>query len=601
MTNLSNVLALPFVEIWAEDSEWIPKRGERPSVLCYGARELRSGRTLRLWHDQLGPASPNRTDDQALFLSFVFNAEGTSRLSLGWQLPAQVIDLSPLFRCVVNGRSVPQGKGLLGALAYYGIPSVDVIYKEKIRKLIMRGWPFTPEEKAEILKYVMTDVDPPFALFSRLMAEPEFNLDTALHWGEFVAVLAQMEHRGVPIDMEIYPQLRDKHTWAYVRDAMVPAIDAQYGVYVRGKDGEWHFSNEQFQAYLDRSEINWPRHDSTKLNMRRKTFESMAKAYPQLESLRQLRYARDKMRKIKLAVGSDGRNRTVLWPFTAKTSRTQPKASEWVFSPAVWVRFLIKPGPGRAVAYLDYSAMEFQIAAAQSQCQPMLDLYATGSPYIEFAKRFDAAPPDATKKTHEEVHNTYKTVLLGAQYMMQHVTLATRLGISTFAAHEMLNQHHGLFNQYWAWVEDWIAHSLNTGVMRTVLGWTCRTGITEFNARSIGNWPTQSTGADILRIACIMGARHGIELCAPVHDAVLIEAPIERIDADVALMREIMRRAARVVLNSDLNGTVELRTGVTIVRYPDRYSDKRGVKMWAEVLALLEQYRLAKQEEAKRA
>jgi len=134
-----------------------------------------------------------------------------------------------------------------------------------------------------------------------------------------------------------------------------------------------------------------------------------------------------------------------------------------------------------------------------------------------------------------------------------------------------------------------------------VLGWTCRTGITEFNARSIGNWPTQSTGADILRIACIMGARHGIELCAPVHDAVLIEAPIERIDADVALMREIMRRAARVVLNSDLNGTVELRTGVTIVRYPDRYSDKRGVKMWAEVLALLEQYRLAKQEEAKRA
>jgi hypothetical protein len=110
------------------------------------------------------------------------------------------------------------------------------------------------------------------------MAEPEFNLDTALHWGEFVAVLAQMEHRGVPIDMEIYPQLRDKHTWAYVRDAMVPAIDAQYGVYVRGKDGEWHFSNEQFQAYLDRSEINWPRHDSTKLDMRRKTFESMAKA-----------------------------------------------------------------------------------------------------------------------------------------------------------------------------------------------------------------------------------------------------------------------------------------------------------------------------------
>ena len=85
-TNLSNVLALPFAEIWAEDFEFVPKLGERHDVVCYGAHELRSGRTIRLWRDQLGSTSPNRSDDQALFLSFVFNAEGVSRLSLGWQL-----------------------------------------------------------------------------------------------------------------------------------------------------------------------------------------------------------------------------------------------------------------------------------------------------------------------------------------------------------------------------------------------------------------------------------------------------------------------------------------------------------------------------------
>jgi hypothetical protein len=72
---------------------------------------------------------------------------------------------------------------------------------------------------------------------------------------------------------------------------------------------------------------------------------------------------------------------------------------------------------------------------------------------------------------------------------------------------------------------------------------------------------------------------------------VLIEAPIERIEADVALMQEIMRRASRIVLNASAEGTYELRTDVTIVRYPDRYSDKRGVKTWATVLDLLEQYR----------
>ena len=122
-------------------------------------------------------------------------------------------------------------------------------------------------------------------------------------------------------------------------------------------------------------------------------------------------------------------------------------------------------------------------------------------------------------------------------------------------------------------------HALQTGVMRTAFGWTCRTGITEFNERSIRNWPVQATGADILRIACILAARHGIKLVAPIHDAVLIEAPIERIEADVALMREIMRRASRIVLNADADGTHELRTDDTIIRYPDRYSDKRGAEI----------------------
>ena len=67
----------------------------------------------------------------------------------------------------------------------------------------------------------------------------------------------------------------------------------------------------------------------------------------------------------------------------------------------------------------------------------------------------------------------------------------------------------------------------------------------------------------------------------------LIEAPIERIEADVALMREIMRRASRIVLNADAAGTHELRTDYKIIRYPDRYSDKRGAKIWTEVVELL--------------
>ena len=41
----------------------------------------------------------------------------------------------------------------------------------------------------------------------------------------------------------------------------------------------------------------------------------------------------------------------MLWPYKAKTSRTQPKASQWIFSPAVWLRSLIKPDPPFATLF----------------------------------------------------------------------------------------------------------------------------------------------------------------------------------------------------------------------------------------------------------
>jgi DNA polymerase I len=332
--------------------------------------------------------------------------------------------------------------------------------------------------------------------------------------------------------------------------------------------------------------------------MKRKTFEEMSKGWPQLEELRQLRHARDKMRKVKLAIGQDGRNRTVLWPFKAKTSRTQPKSAQWIFSPAVWLRSLIQPEPGMAVAYIDYSSMEFLIAAALSEghtgpTNTMLNMYESGDPCLSFAKAVGAVPSWATKTSHAAERDKYKVMLLAVQYGMGVETLAARLGVSAFEAHEMLSQHREQFSQYWAWSDDWVQHALQTGVTRTAFGWTCRTGITEFNERSIRNWPIQATGADILRIGCILASRRGIGLLAPVHDAVLIEAPIERIEADVALMREIMRRASRVVLNANPAGTHELRTDYTIIRHPDRYTDKRGAKIWAEVIELLAKLRPA--------
>jgi hypothetical protein len=591
---------LPFEEIWLLDFEFISRPGEHPDVVCLAAHELRSGRTLRLWRDQLSPLPPYRTDSRVLFISFVANAECACQLALGWPLPAKVLDLSPAFRNITNGRTTPEGKGLIGALRYYGLDAIGTKQKDAMRERIMQGWPFTPEERQKILEYCYSDIDALLRLLPKILSDPDFDLAVALYHGEFASVSALMEHRGVPVDMKVFTQLADKNTWRAVRDDMVPTIDARYGVYVHSTAGDWTFNKKLFADLLKREGLydSWPRTEKGELNLKNKTFENMSKGWPQLEELRQLRHARDKMRKVKLAVGRDGRNRTVLWPFKAKTSRTQPKAAQWIFSPAVWLRSLIKPEPGTAVAYIDYSAMEFLLAASLSDghCGPtnrMLEMYQSGDPYLSFAKAVGAIPDHITKQTlgnYAVVRDRYKVMLLAVQYGMQTETLAGRLGVTTFEAHEMLNQHRAQFRQYWAWSDDFVQHALQAGAMRTALGWTCRTGITEFNERSIRNWPIQATGADILRVACIWAARHGIQLLAPVHDAVLIEAPVETIEADVTLMREIMRRAARAVLNADAAGSHELRTDATIIRYPDRYSDKRGVKIWAEVVELLAKY-----------
>ena len=92
----------------------------------------------------------------------------------------------------------------------------------------------------------------------------------------------------------------------------------------------------------------------------------------------------------------------------------------------------------------------------------------------------------------------------------------------------------------------------------------------------------QSAGAEMLRIACCLGTEAGIEVCAPVHDAVLICSPLERLEKDVEEMRRHMAEASRIILSG-----FELRTEARLVRYPDHYSDKRGERMWREVMALL--------------
>jgi hypothetical protein len=79
----------------------------------------------------------------------------------------------------------------------------------------------------------------------------------------------------------------------------------------------------------------------------------------------------------------------------------------------------------------------------------------------------------------------------------------------------------------------------------------------------------------MMRVAAINAAREGIQICWPVHDAFLIEAPTDRIGLEVERMQDVMRDASETVLPG-----FPLRTDADVYRYPDRYQDERGEKMW---------------------
>ena len=112
-------------------------------------------------------------------------------------------------------------------------------------------------------------------------------------------------------------------------------------------------------------------------------------------------------------------------------------------------------------------------------------------------------------------------------------------------------------------------------------GWQIHTR-DEINARSLRNFPMQANGAEMLRIACILLTEAGIRVCAPVHDALLIEAPQDELGAAIATTQSLMAEASCIVLDG-----FELSSDVREVRYPDRYMDKRGVVMWNTVMNLI--------------
>jgi hypothetical protein len=227
---------------------------------------------------------------------------------------------------------------------------------------------------------------------------------------------------------------------------------------------------------------------------------------------------------------------------------------------------------------------EIGISAALSGDSALQAAYHSGDCYLAFAKQAGAVPQGATKTSHGPQRELFKQCVLAVQYGMEAQSLALRIAQPPIVARELLWAHRQTYRRFWAWSDAAVDQAMLLGVIHTVFGWPVRVG-ERFNPRSLRNFPMQANGAEMLRIACSLAIERGIEVCAPVHDAVLICSPIGRLEADVVAMRAAMAEASHAVLTG-----FELQTEVKSALHPNRYMDERGATMWRRVINLALDY-----------
>jgi DNA polymerase-1 len=193
-----------------------------------------------------------------------------------------------------------------------------------------------------------------------------------------------------------------------------------------------------------------------------------------------------------------------------------------------------------------------------------------------------AVPAGATKHSHATEREQFKTVALGVLYGLSAEGLARKLNVPPCRGRELLRMHQQTFRVFWAWSDQVEMGAMLSGRLRTTFGWAVHVG-RDANPRSLRNFPMQANGAEMLRLACCLATERGIAVCAPVHDALLVEGPIGEIEEVVAGTQRAMQEASELVLPG-----FPLRTEAKVVRHPDRYMDERGRRMWETVWSLLD-------------
>jgi DNA polymerase-1 len=606
---------LPFREIWMVDTEFNGcigdqaaqghprEHGNQINPICLVAREFFTRREIRLWHNQLRPEPPYPIDDSALFVCFSASAENGFHLACGWPRPACILDLYAEFINIWNGLQIgakDQKRSQLNALVQYGIIRPEDIVAEKLSKeqsrdLILAGDLERLGHKQSTLDYCAGDVTGLEALFVAMLPEifPDKDcLDEYLHYammrGTAAANFAVPERNGIPMDVDLLGRF-NKHRMT-ILETLISATDQNYGVFKGTTLDKGLFAN-----FLTEHDITWPRTESGQLATDIETFEDMAlegsdeqrDLIKPLETLAKLiplfkkssiiggagtlERKADGTEKVGLVVGRDARNRTGLMPFGALTARCTPSTSKYIWQWPRATRSFIKPDPGTALMYFDWSQQEIFIAAGLSFDLARMQDYQTGDTYTAFGKRIGLIPKDWPKKPKHPSRGQCKICELSIQYLRGAAGLARVLHMGIANAKYLLDRHRKTYSTFWTWSEAARDFSQMYGYIQTMYGWVLHV-TPQTKVRTVGNFPMQAHGAHMLHLALGYLVDAKVKVAGTVHDAIFVECPMDQIEETEKIVVAAMERAS-----GDIVPGYVCRVDVHITRDGERYVDEADV------------------------
>lgn len=549
---------------WAIDTEYRPVRGGRVHPVCLVAKEIGATREYRLWLNDGNYDLPQELfNEKSVWVVYYATAELHALLALSSTFPKEIIDLYAEVRVLTNGL-LPQAS-LINACKHFNIQATEATSKEEARRTILSHQEYTLKQRDMILEYCASDVRMTEELFTAL--KPKINFQSAILRGSFTKSITQSEDFGIPINVELLNLLNQNFT--DFKEFLIKNIDLKFGVY----EG-MSFKYSLMEDLVKRKGWYWPRGEEGKLKLDKSTFKEMAKMYPELVPLKDLRATISGIHLSELPVGPDERIRCPYGMFASLTGRNQPRGKDFIFAGSSWLRTLMVAPPGKSIVYVDYNQQEIGIAASLSRDKNMLEAFNNGDFYLNFGIQTGEIPIGATKQSHPKERDKYKLLAIAILYGMGEWTLAKHLGTDFLTAKNLMRTHQRVYPCFWNWIRHVKDYALLNGHLESCLGWKLHVTSTT-KPGTLSNFLMQGNAAELMRICMILSQERGFNICAPVHDAFLIEVSTENSESDIRLFQNLMTEAGSLLFEN-----VKLRTEAETFAYPTPYWSEKGRPMW---------------------